>query len=184
MRNVTIVMYHYVRDLQYSRYPNIKGLDIRFFREQLEFLIKNYTIIRMEDLIGAYNGVNDLPNNAALLTFDDGYLDHYTNVFPLLEKLGVQGSFFFTCMALYHEAILDVNKIHLILASTDVKLIYKSLLGRLDYYRGCEFDIPNNSELIRQYAVPYYFDLDCETGFIKRILQTVLPARLRSMITE
>ena len=25
---VTIVMYHYVRDLKYSRYPDIKGLDI------------------------------------------------------------------------------------------------------------------------------------------------------------
>lgn len=33
-----IVMYHYVRDLQYSRYPQIKGMDYQLFKEQIAFL--------------------------------------------------------------------------------------------------------------------------------------------------
>ena len=32
---VTIVMYHYVRDLERTRYPEIKGLDAKKFRGQL-----------------------------------------------------------------------------------------------------------------------------------------------------
>ena len=34
---VTVVMYHYVRDLKNSRYPNIKGLDIEKFKKQIKF---------------------------------------------------------------------------------------------------------------------------------------------------
>ena len=32
MSNLTIVMYHYVRDLKNTRYPGIKGLDIDLFK--------------------------------------------------------------------------------------------------------------------------------------------------------
>ena len=35
MSNITIVMYHYVRDLKNSKYPKIKGLDISFFKEEI-----------------------------------------------------------------------------------------------------------------------------------------------------
>ena len=48
-QNVTVIMYHYVRDLINSRYPDIKGLDIRSFKNQIEFIKKNYNIIKMED---------------------------------------------------------------------------------------------------------------------------------------
>ena len=33
---LNIVMYHYVRDLQNSRYPAIKGLDYNLFKKQIE----------------------------------------------------------------------------------------------------------------------------------------------------
>lgn len=31
MEKLKIAMYHYVRDLKYSRYPEIKGLDYKLF---------------------------------------------------------------------------------------------------------------------------------------------------------
>ncbi|MGV8982708.1 hypothetical protein [Clostridium sp.] len=34
---VSIVMYHYVRDLKNSRYPEIKGLDYNLFKNQIDF---------------------------------------------------------------------------------------------------------------------------------------------------
>ena len=34
---VTVVMYHYIRDLKNSRYPNIKGMDIKNFKKQIKF---------------------------------------------------------------------------------------------------------------------------------------------------
>ncbi|CAM3482686.1 hypothetical protein [Helicobacter labetoulli] len=51
--SLAIVMYHYVRDLKNSRYPEIKGFDISEFKSQIEFFKANYNIITMEQLISA-----------------------------------------------------------------------------------------------------------------------------------
>ena len=54
--SVSIVMYHYVRDLKNSRYPEIKGLDYDLFKEQISFFKNNFHIIKMEELIDAVKG--------------------------------------------------------------------------------------------------------------------------------
>lgn len=93
-RNVTIVMYHFVRELVHSRYPEIKGLTVEGFKGQLEYIKRHYNIIKMQDLLAAISSKDlIMPPRAVLLTFDDGYIDHYTNVFPLLSNAGLQGSF-------------------------------------------------------------------------------------------
>ena len=38
---VTILMYHYVRDLKNTAFPNIKGLDVHDFHQQILSLKKN-----------------------------------------------------------------------------------------------------------------------------------------------
>ncbi|MHC1759643.1 MAG: hypothetical protein AB9917_09050 [Negativicutes bacterium] len=67
MSNVTVIMYHYVRELEYSRYPGIKGLSLQFFIEQIEYLQRNYNIVAMEEVIDAFAGTAELPPKAALL---------------------------------------------------------------------------------------------------------------------
>ena len=86
MKYLTIVMYHYIRPIKKSSYPLIKGLEIDAFRMQLSYLEKNYKIITMESLIGLAKKNIPLPDNPCLLTFDDGYKDHYVHVFPELKK--------------------------------------------------------------------------------------------------
>lgn len=51
MEELTIVMYHYVRELDKSRYPSIKGLNVKDFIRQLNFLEDRYTFVRMEDCL-------------------------------------------------------------------------------------------------------------------------------------
>ncbi len=117
-RKVTIVMYHYVRDLEHSRFREIKGLSLERFRRQLDYIQAHYTPITVEKLLAALRSRDqDLPTDAILLTFDDGYADHFTNVFPLLEARGIQGCFFPPAQALLEHRVLDVNKIHFVLAS-------------------------------------------------------------------
>ena len=175
-------MYHYVRDLNNSRYPTIKGLDTALFRQQIDYLRDHFTIIRMEDLLMALEG-DKLPDNAVLLTFDDGYIDHYVTVFPLLNKLGLQGSFFPPSNVLEKNVLLDVNKIHFILASADAGDLYQELITNINFYRGKEFDIPDTELLIDEYAKTTRFD-SSEIVFIKQMLQTILPERLREMISD
>lgn len=178
-----ISMYHYTRDLKHSRYPGIKGLDIRLFRQQMEFFKTNCNVVTMEQVIDAAKGNSMLPENAVLLTFDDGYIDNFTCAYPILEEFGFQGSFFIPGKTFTTHQLLDVNKIHYIIASADIGKLVTDVKQKMDYYRGREFDYPDTEELWNQYAVDERFD-GKETIFVKRILQTVLPEMVRKQIAD
>ena len=53
MNKLFISMYHYVRDLKHSRYPEIKGFDVSFFRQQMDFFRDNFAVVCMEQVIDA-----------------------------------------------------------------------------------------------------------------------------------
>jgi len=54
---------------------------------QFEWLkAHNYHAINLDDIIAAEKGDKELPKNAFLLTFDDGYKSFYTHVLPLLKE--------------------------------------------------------------------------------------------------
>jgi len=79
-------MYHYVRDLARSRFPEIKGLSLERFRRQLDYIQSHFSPIALDDVFeAASDPKKDLPPNSILLTFDDGYSDHFLNVFPFLD---------------------------------------------------------------------------------------------------
>lgn len=178
-----ISMYHYVRELKNSRYPDIKGLDYDLFRQQIEFFKNNFSVVTMEEVIASVQEGYDLPENALLLTFDDGYIDCYTSVFPVLKEYGFQGSFFVPGKVFREHKLLDVNKIHFLLASAPVGQLYDELLKKMDHYRGEECGYAPNEELIEKYAVANRFDTK-ETIFIKRMLQVVLPEMIRKKIAD
>lgn len=183
MSKLYIDMFHYVRDLSHSRYPAIKGMNISTFKQQIAFLKYHFTIVRMEEVIEAYYGGKKLPDQAVLLTFDDGYVDHFQFVLPVLQEEGLQGSFFVPGKTFTEHKLLDVNKIHFILATADIGELVQEIYRQLDYYRGSEFDIPCNEELYRQCAGEDRLD-DVDTIFVKRLLQAVLPERLRNTISS
>ena len=183
MSKLYISMYHYVRDLKHSRYPEIKGLDVSLFRQQIAFMKEHFSIVTMEQILDAVERKINLPENALLLTFDDGYADNYTFVLPILEEFGVQGSFFISGKTFATHQLLDVNKVHYILASSDTYELVEDVKKEMDHYRGSEFDYAPTEELFHQYAVPNRFDIK-ETVFVKRMLQTSLPERVRNMISS
>ena len=129
-------MYHYVRELKHSRYPDIKGLEMTLFKEQIAYLKKNYIFVTMEQVIDSIDNGHKLPERSVLLTFDDAYIDHFTCVLPVLLENNIQGAFYPPVRAIKEHKVLDVNKIHFILASVaDKKLLVNNIFSRLDKYR-------------------------------------------------
>lgn len=178
-----IVMYHYVRNLATSRYSQIKGLDLPQFEEQLYFFNKNYNVIKIEDILERKRIGKELPPNALLLTFDDGYIDHYTNCFPLLQQHGLQGTFFVSPQTFIENKVLDVNKIHLLLSTISIDELNNELFNQIDQYRKT-FQIDHtNGEFFEKYAVPNRYD-NKEIIFFKRMLQKVLPTEIRKDILD
>ncbi|MEK9727743.1 MAG: polysaccharide deacetylase family protein, partial [Candidatus Margulisiibacteriota bacterium] len=135
-QEITIIMYHYVRELAQTPYPSINALLTSEFKSQLEFLRKNYNFVTIQDCINAIYHQMVLPPNPCLLTFDDGYVDHLTNVFPLLNQYKIQGSFFPPAKAILEHKLLDVNKIHFLLASMNNRIdqLIKQIFLLLDNY--------------------------------------------------
>lgn len=180
-----ISMYHYTRDLVHSRYPEIKGLAYDLFEQQLRFFKENFFVVTMQDVIDSVQG-KCLPEKALLLTFDDGYIDNYTVAMPLLKKYGMQGSFFIPGKTFTENVLLDVNKIHFVLASANnPKELVNDINTLLDSARRTsEYnDLPSNADLYAQYGIANRFD-NADIVFCKRILQTAIPEKLRNEISS
>ena len=183
---VTVVMYHYVRDLKNSRYPNIKGLDIDKFKKQIKFFKENYNFIKIEDIITYYKNPKEkkLPEKAILLTFDDGYKDHYTYVLPVLLENNIQGSYYIPTKCFQDKKVLDVNKIHFILESCigEEDKILKDIEEYLKINKDSRILLSYN-DYFKEYAVVSRFDKK-EVIFIKRMLQVVLPEDYRQKLVD
>ena len=183
-QNLTVVMYHYVRDFIHSRYPSIKGLDVALFKEQVAFLKKHYSFVTVEEVIAATQGIHKLPSHPVLLTFDDAYIDHFTYVFPILKNEGVQGAFYAPVKAITQHKVLDVNKIHFILASTPeekMSSLLKEIALLLDKYREV-YHLESFEFYYKKLAQLDRFDTK-EVIFVKRLLQVELVEKLRNIIT-
>lgn len=182
-QRVTVVMYHYVRNLEASRYPGIAGLPTSAFRKQVEWMQQHFHFISGSDLLEAVAGRTSLPESAALLTFDDGYADHFTQVLPILNEQGIPGCFFPPAKCILEREILDVNKIHYILAATD------DVDALIDYTEAhirsnrAEFDLESVDVYKKRLALPGRFDSK-EVVYLKRLLQRELPESLRRQIVD
>jgi peptidoglycan/xylan/chitin deacetylase (PgdA/CDA1 family) len=182
-QEVTIIMYHYVRDLSRSRYPKIKGLPIDDFHRQIEYIQKRYTVIGAERLIEAVTADVTLPPEPALLTFDDGYLDHFTNVFPLLDAKDLPGCFFPPVRCVLDREVLDVNKIHHVLASPVSPAEIADRLFELMEAWGNPDALRSREAYQAAAAGDHRFD-EPEVVLIKRMLQRDLPESLRTRILD
>ena len=181
-RTVTIVMYHYVRDLERSRFPRIKGLSLARFKRQLDHILKGFTPVRVEDLMDAAEDKSrSLPENAILLTFDDGYSDHYLNVFPLLDAHGVQGCFFPSALAVRDRQVLDVNKIQFVLAvAENVQNLLTQALDIVDEFRA-EYPLKPREDYVALEVEKHRYD-PREIIVLKRLLQRELPEPVRAEV--
>lgn len=176
-------MYHYVRDLARTRFPAIRARTIDEFRFQLDYLQGTGTFITARQLVDAVALGAGLPENAVMISFDDGYLDHYTNVLPILHDRRIEGMFFPPAEPVLAGKVTDTNKIHFILASEPDtgKLVeqIKSWVGEHQELYG----LPKPEDLWQQYAKASRFD-SAETVFVKLVLQRRLPKAARNALAD
>ena len=183
MNKLTVVMYHYVRRINQSRYTRIKGLELDDFVEQLNFFKKFYNAVTMEEVIAAKECDHILPKNPILLTFDDGYAEHFTHVYPILKSFGMQGSFYVPAKTVLEHEVLDVNKIHFVLSSTKNIDVLVNFIKEEVQLNKKEYSLLNFDDYFIKYAIASRFD-NKETIFVKRMLQHALPEKLRNIISN
>jgi peptidoglycan/xylan/chitin deacetylase (PgdA/CDA1 family) len=176
--SLTILNYHYVRPLARTRFPEIKGCDLDHFVAQVVHIQSNYSVMTMQELVESISESHDLPPNAALLTFDDGFADHYEYVLPVLHSMGLTGSFYPPAAAIIERHLLDVHKIHFLLAGGPDPGVICAALDEMIRER----QLGDVAEFSKMYRHPSPRD-SAEVIYVKRMLQKGLPPSERSEIS-
>ena len=78
----TILQYHHVS----SETPPVTSISPDKFAEHMAYLNENHTVISMDKALEAVKSDTPLPENAVVITFDDGFANIYENGSPLLKK--------------------------------------------------------------------------------------------------
>lgn len=90
---VPILMYHYVEYVKDKNDIIRASLTIHpaTFEAQIKTLKDaHYTFLTASELANVLDGKKPIPRKPIILTFDDGYEDFYTDVFPILKKYKVK----------------------------------------------------------------------------------------------
>jgi len=94
---IPIIMYHYVEYVKDADDLIRKRLDVTpfLFEEQLKTLKKaHYETYFVKDVPDILEGTVHYSTQSAILSFDDGYEDFYTDVFPLLKKYHMRATLY------------------------------------------------------------------------------------------
>ncbi|HJQ55509.1 MAG TPA: polysaccharide deacetylase family protein [Vineibacter sp.] len=167
---LTIVMYHYVHEAEGRGHAGLVGRSFDEFQGQLDHIQRRYIVISPPQFFDAIQGRRELPHNACMLTFDDGYRIHYTVVYQTLRARGLCGFFFPPVRSALEPIMLDVHKIHFALASSAAPAeMARALCGWIES-QSADPSIRPAAEYWSTYAKPSRFD-PAEIVFIKRTLQ-------------
>lgn len=151
---MSIYMFHYVKPCSNYYHFNLNKFE--------EFVKSNKNkIISLKDYIKSNNKENEI-----VLTFDDGTLDHYENVFPILKKYGVTGVFS-VCDNIISKEILNIQKIHYLMGEVGIEKLF---------YQTCSILNEDEEFLISKY--------NSKENAVKKLLQKDLEMKKRKEILD
>lgn len=90
--NCAVLLYHRVTRLEND--PQLLAVSPENFDAQISFLKNKYTLITVDEFQYHLEHKKKFPENAVLITFDDGYADNCLEALPILEKHKVQALFY------------------------------------------------------------------------------------------
>ncbi len=92
---IPVVMYHTVGRPIPEWEWSFLTVPYKIFENHLQWLVKaGYKTADLYELHAHVSGKKQLPRRSVVLTFDDGYLDNWGYVAPLLSKYGLKGTVF------------------------------------------------------------------------------------------
>ena len=122
---IPIIMYHYVEYVKDDNDLIRKKLDINpaLFEQHLQALKKaEYETYFVKDIPDILNGTIHYSTHSAVLTFDDGYEDFYTDVFPLLKKYHMRATAFIIYNYIGRKGFMTEQQIRELLDSDLVEI--------------------------------------------------------------
>jgi len=93
------------------------------FDRQCAYLKRHYNVISLDEMVTQLIEGRPLPAKAVALTFDDGYLDNFTQAFPILQKHGLNATFYVTTNCIDNVEILWTGLLRFVVFTTRVPVL-------------------------------------------------------------
>mgnify|MGYP001254935497 CR=1 FL=1 len=143
-KNIYIISYHYIKEKNNNDLCLLNYLDFSKFKNQINHFKKHFKILDNEEFCHIIK-TKKIPNFVCiLLTFDDGYKDHYKYAYPVLSENNISGIFYTPINSLLRKSILEVNKVQLLLSKKNPKKLIQIISKKLE-----KFDL-NLTDLINK----------------------------------
>ncbi len=130
LEGLLTIMWHYVRDAADRPAVGAGRVEPATFDRQLDAIAAARAVVGWGDVVDALEGRRALPPDAALLTFDDGLVDHHAAVLPRLVARGWPAIVFATARR-SGDRLSVGHRIHVLLADRSPARLRLDVLDRL-----------------------------------------------------
>lgn len=178
--------------------PHIKHLyplrSIQQFTADLDFFLNHFQVIGLSDLIAHLEKGQALPENAFLLSFDDGLREVYDIAVPILKQKGVPATIFLNSAFVDNRGLFFRYKASLLIEHFNTTTISKVVIRKvndclhkkqIDYKTGLKNTLLNISyaqkEVLDEIARLVSFDF---TTFLSNYQPYLTHSQINSMIAD
>lgn len=178
-------MYHYIR---YSdpEFPYFRHLHWEDFQKQLDYFSRSFQWISKTEFLEAVHDATSCPEGV-ILTFDDGFMDHYAYVLPELKQRGLWGIFYVPTGIYTTARLMDVHRIHLLLGKWGGRYMYDALQEmvtdemltdeHIEAFRSRTYRSQSNDDytLHVKRTLNYYIDYACRGDVLNTLMGCYFP---------
>jgi len=121
-----ILMYHRIIPEQEARFdyaPNGMVVTTPVFDMHMRYLARTHKTVTMPELIKLLDSEEPQDRPVAAVTFDDGWLDNYTNAFPVLQQYEVPATIFIASNFIDGREYYWLERMKLVLAHAHRALV-------------------------------------------------------------
>lgn len=178
-RGVLVLNYHRIGDGQHSLFDhNLWSATTEDFDRQVRSVVRDFDVISLDDLADVLKRPR---SRSVLFTFDDGYLDNYTDAYMVLKAHRAPATFFVTTGFLDHPQVPWWDEIAwMVRASPLRKIPANEWLGA-----PIEFDEPNRDQAIRLLLNAYKrLDGDGTTPYLMFLADILKSGRIDQRVAQ
>jgi len=176
--SLRIVYYHMISNVKPDYYFNNKGISLKLFKSQISFYKSHYEIISLEKALSLAKK-NICLKNKLVITFDDGFVENYSIVAPILLSEKITATFFFTTNCIDNKDLMWRNKLVVI-----QKHILESHISKINKFSDL-FNVINlnfNDSLLEWSK--NHWPMSIKEVFVNKIWDIVMPYTLTHYLKE
>ena len=100
--NSCIINFHGVTDVIGNRFNN-RHLDVNEFDKIIRYLKNNFKIVSLAEIFEIHRSKEKQNKKTVALTFDDGYINNFSQALPVLKKHNIPATFYLISKGLIDE---------------------------------------------------------------------------------